>query len=297
MASEHSPISRVLLLVNERKAEAVAAAKAAAAALAAGGIEFFCPSEHPAELPAYSGNQPAVLVRDLAAADATARPGLAVVFGGDGTMISAARALSGFAIPLTGVNLGGLGFLMPIEPAELSEVLLQIVQGDYYLEPRTQIRGELWRAGRLVAADIAQNDIVINNGGISRMLGISLWVDGQPALEMRGDGMVIATPTGSTAYSLSAGGSIALPETEVMLVTPVAAHSLYTRPLVVSATSRLSLKFSNINAPALLSFDGQIFMDAEPGDEIIVQQNADRALFVWPRPGMFFKKLKATLWL
>lgn len=295
MASEYGPIKRVVLLVNGHKPEAVRYAGEAAEVLRQNGIEFFAPGRQTIGPEGYSGNEVMLLAQDLSAVPREDLPQLAIVFGGDGTMILAARALSPFGVPLTGVNLGGLGFLMPLEPDELPGILLQIVQGEYYLEKRTQIRGELWRGGRPVAADIAQNDIVINNGGISRMIGIKLCVDGRPALTMRGDGVVVATPTGSTAYSLSAGGSIVMPETEVMLVTPVAAHSLHTRPLVVSAGSSLSITLGNINSPVLLSFDGQHFLDVEPDDEIVIRQSESRALFVWPRAGMFFDKLNAKL--
>lgn len=289
----HSPIKRVVLLVNERKEDAVAAARDAVAALAAEGIEFFARDKNTAGLPAYSGNKQEVLAADIAATPEDERPGLAIVFGGDGTMISTARTLSEFGVPITGVNMGGLGFLMPVEPDTLPGALIDIVRGQYYLEQRTQIRGELWRDGKQMYAEIAQNDIVINNGGISRMIGIIVNVDGEQALEMRGDGMVVATPTGSTAYSLSAGGSIVLPETEVILVTPVAAHSLSTRPMVLPATSRITIRFHKMSAPAVLSFDGQSFIEAEPGDEIVIQQTNKRAQFIWPGSGMFFKKLKA----
>lgn len=294
-ANEHSPIKRVVLLVNENKPDAVAAAEAAVAALATEGVEFFGEGKGTAGLPAYSGNKQDVLAADIAAVAQDERPGLAIVFGGDGTMISTARTLSAFGVPITGVNMGGLGFLMPVEPETLPWSLIDIVRGDYYLEQRTQIRGEVWRGGKLVYSEIAQNDIVINNGGISRMIGITVNVDGKQALEMRGDGMVVATPTGSTAYSLSAGGSIVLPETEVILVTPVAAHSLSTRPMVLPATSRLVISIHKISAPAVLSFDGQSFVEATPGDEIVIQQTDKRAQFIWPQAGMFFKKLKAML--
>lgn len=292
-ANEHSPIGRVVLLVNERKADAVAAAKDAVNALASKGIEFFSCGQSTAGLPAYSGNKQELLAADIEATPEKERPGLAIVFGGDGTMISTARTLAAFEIPITGVNMGGLGFLMPVEPEELPWALLDIVNGDYYLEQRTQIVGELWRGGKKMVSEVAQNDIVINNGGISRMIGIMVSVNGKPALEMRGDGLVVATPTGSTAYSLSAGGSIVLPETEVILVTPVAPHSLSTRPMVLPAAAELTVKIRKISAPAVLSFDGQSFVEAEPGDEIVIRQTEKRAQFIWPHAGLFFKKLKA----
>lgn len=292
-AGKHSPIKRVVLLVNERKSDAVAAAEGAVAALNAKGIEFFSCGQATAGLPAYSGNNQEQMAADIEATPQGERPQLAIVFGGDGTMISTARTLAAFEVPITGVNMGGLGFLMPVEPDELPTALLDIVDGDYYLEQRTQIVGELWRGGEQMVAEIAQNDIVINNGGISRMIGITVSVNGKPALEMRGDGLVVATPTGSTAYSLSAGGSIVLPETEVILVTPVAPHSLSTRPMVLPAAAELTVKIRKISAPAVLSFDGQSFVEAEPGDEIVIRQTDKRAQFIWPHSGLFFKKLKA----
>lgn len=289
----HPAIGRVVLLVNERKPDAVAAAREACAALSERGVEFFASAHTTSGLPAYSGNDQELLVADLVQTVRENRPELAIVFGGDGTMISTARSLAALEIPITGVNMGGLGFLMPVEPEELPWALLDIVNGEYYLEARTQIRGELWRQGELLRCEVAQNDVVINNGGISRMIGITVKVNNEPALDMRGDGLVVATPTGSTAYSLSAGGSIVLPETEVILVTPVASHSLSTRPMVLPATTELAIKIRKTSAPAVLSFDGQSFVEAEPGDEIIIRQTAKRAQFIWPRAGLFFKKLKA----
>lgn len=295
MEHRQDRLERVVFLVNEQKPQAVAAAKTAARALSQAGVCFFAPETATVELPAYAGGAHAELAHDLSQAELAAWPQLAVIFGGDGTLIAAARMLAPFGIPIAGVNLGQLGFLMSLEVTEMPENLLKMVRGDYYLEPRMQIAGELWRGGSKIVSAAAQNDIVINNGSISRMIGISLWVDNQLALEMKGDGVVVATPTGSTAYSLSAGGSIVPPETEVMLITPVAAHSLYSRPLVVSAGSVLRLQFANVAGSAKVAFDGQLFCDVQAGDEVIIEASDHKALFAWPRPDMFFSKLKAKL--
>lgn len=288
-------LNKLVFLVNERKADAVAAADEACAFLRRHGVKFFLPVGASEDSVGYPGHDIDALVRDLRACPVHDQPELAVVFGGDGTLISAARLLAGFGIPLIGVNLGRLGFLMSLELDEMPGRLLDIVHGDYIIEPRTQIVGELVREGRTLAVEVAQNDIVINNGNISRMIGMELWVDGIQALAMKGDGLIVATPTGSTAYSLSAGGSIAMPETDVMLVTPVAAHSLSSRPLVISAASEIRVAFSNTAATAKVSFDGQIFFDLTSGDEIIIRKNPHAALFMWPEPGMFLKKLRAKL--
>ncbi len=295
MEHKQGSLTRVVFLVNGQKPRAVELALLAARALREAGIGFFAPAGAAAELPAYNNEDHLAIARDLAAAEKAAWPQLAVIFGGDGTLIAAARTLAPFGIPLAGVNVGQLGFLMSLEEAEMPGNLLQMLQEGYYLEPRMQIVGELARNGGRVCRATAQNDIVINNGSISRMIGVSIWVDDQLALEMKGDGVIIATPTGSTAYSLSAGGAVVPPETDVMLITPVAAHSLYARPLVVSAGSVLRLRFANVAGSAKIAFDGQLFYDVKAGDEVTVAASRDKALFAWPRPNMFFSKLKAKL--
>lgn len=158
-----------------------------------------------------------------------------------------------------------------------------------------QICGRVWRDGQQLMEGIAQNDIVINNGNISRMIDINVWIDGILAVEMKGDGLIVATPTGSTAYSLSAGGSIVLPETKVMLITPVAAHNLYSRPMVVSAESDIKLRVSSAADSAKIAYDGQQFQDIANGDVIEVRKFSHSAIFVWPERGMFLKKLKSKL--
>ena len=298
MEHKNTAVSRVVFLINDNKEAAVATAKEAADLLRQHGVRFFAPQgadDLLNGLPAYPGREQARLLADLQQSRTEDWPQLAVVFGGDGTLIAAARVLSAYGIPLVGVNLGSLGFLMSLELADMPHSLLKMVQGDYYLEQRTQIVGELLRGGRQIACEVAQNDVVINNGGISRMIGVSLWVDDQLALEIKGDGVVIATPTGSTAYSLSAGGSIVMPETDVMLVTPVAAHSLHSRPLVVSSGSVLRMRFNNLSASAGMAFDGQQFFALQASDEIVVRRNPHSVIFAWPQPGLFFDKLKTKL--
>lgn len=286
-------IDRVVFLLNEHKAWGVKAACTAAALLESQGVELMLPEE--GELPGYSGHRPELLLADLQKLPRENWPQLAVVFGGDGTLIAAARALSKLDIPLVGVNMGNLGFLMSLEPEGMPHNLLRLVQGEYFLEPRMQVFGQVWRDGAVISDGVAQNDIVINNGNISRMIDINVWIDGILAVEMKGDGLIVATPTGSTAYSLSAGGSIVLPETEVMLITPVAAHNLYSRPMVVSAKSNIMLRVSSAAESAKLSYDGQQFQDIANGDVIEVRRFEHPAIFVWPERGMFLKKLKSKL--
>ena len=287
-------INKIVFLINERKEDAVAAAAEAYEFLHGYGVEFFLPRDGSGTI-GYPGHDMEALARDLSASQRQYWPQLMVVFGGDGTLISAARVLAMFGIPLIGVNLGRLGFLMSLEPDEMPQRLLNILNGDYFIEPRMQIVGELVRDGHTLAVEVAQNDIVINNGSVSRMIAMQLWVDGTQALEMKGDGLIVATPTGSTAYSLSAGGSIAMPETDVMLVTPVAAHSLSSRPLVISSASEIRVTFNSSPSNVKISFDGQLFFDLAGGDEVVIRKNPHTALFMWPEQGMFLKKLRAQL--
>lgn len=287
-------ISKVVFIYNERKEDAVASSAEAYEYLLSHDVEFFLPEDAAGKV-GYTGNDVESLARDLSACQRQYWPQLVVVFGGDGTLIAAARVLAMFGIPLIGVNMGHLGFLMSLEPEDMPHQLMHILDGNYFIEPRMQIMGELVRKGRTLVAEVAQNDIVINNGTVSRMIATQLWVDGTQALAMKGDGLIVATPTGSTAYSLSAGGSIAMPETDVMLVTPVAAHSLSSRPLVISSSSEIRVTFSPTLANAKISFDGQKFFDLMAGDEIIIRKNAHTTLFMWPEPGMFMKKLRTQL--
>src|SRR6266567_5808606 len=157
---------------------------------------------------------------------------LIVVLGGDGTLLAAARAMNRKPVPLLAVNLGSLGFLTVITREELYSTLERVLAGDFDTQRRVQIEGELVRADETISSFLALNDVVLNKGAIARILDFELLVDGKFVSTYKSDGLIVCTPTGSTAYSLAAAGPIVVPSVEAFIVTPICAHTLSNRPIV-----------------------------------------------------------------
>src|SRR5208337_12253 len=166
---------------------------------------------------------------------------LLMVLGGDGTLLATARALNRKPVPILAVNLGGLGFLTVITQEELYPTLEGVLRGEYQSERRVQIEGSLNRAGEVITSFLALNDAVLNKGAISRILDFELRVNGQFVSSYKSDGLIVSTPTGSTAYSLAAGGPIIMPTVQAFIVTPICAHTLTNRPLVVPDTASIEI--------------------------------------------------------
>lgn len=200
-----------------------------------------------------------------------------IAFGGDGTLLDAASAVahSPFDAPLLGVNLGHLGFLTDVGRADLRPALDQLIAGTTTTETRLLLSGRVTRAGRLHAEHLALNDIVVTRGALARMIEIDVDVDDQLISHVKADGLIVATATGSTAYNLSAGGPILHPSADAIVLTPLAPHTLTNRPLVLPATSRITLK--PIIAPEsdpVLTFDGQYGVPLEAGDLVDIARAA-----------------------
>lgn len=217
-----------------------------------------------------------------------------VVLGGDGTLLSAARAVSQAGIPVLGVNLGSLGFLTEVPLDQLYPTLEGIENSRCNVETRSMVHGEVVRQGTVVSSYDALNDIVVGKGTISRLNSCDVYVDGEFVSAYKADSLIVSTPTGSTAYSLSAGGPIVMPTVNAFLVTPVSAHALTHRPLVVPDTSSIELIVNTGQDEAYLSVDGQVGMPVYDGDRVRCRKSEHQVKLLRVQ-GTFFDVLRAKL--
>ncbi len=196
---------------------------------------------------------------------------LIILFGGDGTFLYTARHFFGSDIPLLGVNLGKLGFLTEIEIDELDDTLQHLVEDNYTIEKRMLLDVKVIRDDRTVMEGTALNDAVVNRGSNARMIGLEIYINEQYVNSYRADGLITATPTGSTAYSLSAGGAIVNPRLNAILVTPICPHTLYVRPLVISEEEKVTIRVSGRSSDIKITVDGSKVHTLKTGDEIEIQ--------------------------
>lgn len=213
---------------------------------------------------------------------------LMIVFGGDGTLIHAARLLRGKPVPILGVNMGSLGFLTEIPRQDLWPVLADILEGRFQTDSRLKLTCRLYRDGKLVVEDEVLNDVVMNKGALARIADHELSVDGQYVTTYKSDGVIVATPTGSTAYSLSAGGPIVHPVVDCMIVTPICSHALTQRPIVVPSERTIHFDLKGTAEDVYLTLDGKAGHSLRPGDRIEVHRSPNRVLLVRnPKMGYF----------
>ena len=213
---------------------------------------------------------------------------MVIVLGGDGTLIHAARLLRGRAVPILGVNMGNLGFMTEIPRQDIWPVLSDVLQGRFQTESRLKLTCRCYRAGQVVVEDEVLNDVVINKGALARMVDHEMSVDGQYVTTYKSDGVIVATPTGSTAYSLSAGGPIIHPIVDCMIVTPICPHALTQRPIVIPSERVVHLDLKESAEDVYLTLDGKAGHVLRPGDRIEVQRSPNRALIVRnPKMGYF----------
>jgi len=239
--------------------------------------------------------------RDLGAPEHAlgARADVFVVFGGDGTILAAAREAAPRGIPILGVNLGAFGFLAEVTDLEVNDALDRLLAGDYHLDERMMLRAELRREDRPLREFLALNDIVVTKSGYARLLRVRTYVNDDHLATHRADGLIVATPTGSTAYSLSAGGPIVHPSVRAMVVTPICAHTLNARAVVVSADDVIALRLDPVGAPpppAILTVDGQEGFPLAADDEVRVGRSPHVARLIrFGREG-FYTVLRSKLW-
>jgi NAD+ kinase len=217
----------------------------------------------------------------------TKHPDFVLVLGGDGTLLSAARAVAHEGVPILAVNLGSLGFLTEIPLNELYPALESVDRGECPVELRSVLDCRLMRGGECISRHFALNDVVVNKSAISRLVEFDLYIDGNFVFLYKADGVIIATPTGSTAYSLAAGGPVLMPSVDAFVVTPVCPHSLTHRPLVVTQNSQIELKVETGEEQAFLSIDGQVGVPVQQGDQVICQRAEHRVKLLRVRRTFF----------
>ncbi len=220
---------------------------------------------------------------------------LLIVLGGDGTLLSAARALGNHKVPILAVNLGGLGFLTSVTLDELYPLLEQVVAGKHRISERMMLDAEIVRGGQAAEQQCALNDAVVNKAALARMLDFDVHVDGDHVGRYRADGLVVATPTGSTAYSLAAGGPIIDPDLDAFVITPICPHMLTNRPLVVPDTARIELDFAAADEPVYITLDGQIGFQLKPKDRVSISKSKSRVALVRPPTKTYFEVLRSKL--
>ena len=199
-------------------------------------------------------------------------PGLVIVLGGDGTLLSVARIFASTGTPILGVNLGSLGFLTEVRLADLYAALEGWRGGCHDVDARAMLHAELWRDGALRSSYEALNEVVVSKGDIARMGDFAVELDGKSVARFRADGVIVSTPTGSTAYTLAANGPILTPNVDAMVVTPICPHLLTLRPIVVRGDARLTVRVEGIANQAALTVDGQKAVELLLGDEVRCRQ-------------------------
>lgn len=218
-----------------------------------------------------------------------------IVLGGDGTLLSVARALRSRQVPILGVNLGSLGFLTDVALKDIYQTLESIAAGDVKIEQRTLLTAELLRKGETVLTERVFNDVVITKGAIARIVEVGVDVDDQFVAIVRADGVIVATPTGSTAYSLAAGGPILHPALDAMILTPICPHTLTYRPVVIPDRSVVELTLRGDPGEVYATFDGQVSEPMKPGDTIRVRKSRTTVKLVSQADKNYFQVLRHKL--
>jgi NAD+ kinase len=220
---------------------------------------------------------------------------LAFVLGGDGTLLGVARQLAPFCIPILGVNVGHLGFLTESEPGDVEEAVRRVIEREYDLETRLMLEVSVYRQGKKIRTGIGLNDAGITKGSFARMVTIDVHVDDIYVDTFSGDGVLISSPTGSTAYSLSCGGPIVSPHLQVMVVTPICPHTLFSRPFVIDDKQEIRLDVHAAHHDLCLTIDGQVGVRLEPEDTIRVKRSDYHTTLVKWRDREFFTVLRQKL--
>jgi NAD+ kinase len=221
---------------------------------------------------------------------------LAIVIGGDGTLLNVARRLAGAKVLLVGVNMGRLGFLTDIAADEMLAQVERILAGEYEIEERFMLTAEIMRNGRIIHRASALNDVIIGKGELARMIELEVYQDGEFVHSMRGDGMIVATPTGSTAYALSAGGPILFPGIPVMVLVPICPHTLSNRPIVIGSDSVVEITVTAIgDQQVAVTLDGQEMYPLEAQDHVFVRRARRLVLLAHPSGRSHYEVLRAKL--
>ncbi|OFW38720.1 MAG: NAD(+) kinase [Acidobacteria bacterium RIFCSPLOWO2_12_FULL_60_22] len=223
------------------------------------------------------------------------RSDLILVLGGDGTLLAAARNVESHNVPILAVNLGSLGFLTAVTVGELYDSLELVLDGKHQIDCRKMLQVQVIRAGNVAGTYQALNDAVLNKAAIARILDFEAYVDGRFLTLFKADGVIISTPTGSTAYSLAAGGPIIYPSVEAFIVTPICPHTLTNRPVVVPDRSRIEIVIKGEAESVFLTVDGQVGLSLHHEDRIVCDLSPSRINLVRPPHKEFFEVLRSKL--
>lgn len=287
MKNQSRPIARLGIIANTSKPEAHAIVQKAARLIAASGRTVYSDLAT-SELAGLKGRtfpDAATLTRNV---------DVILVCGGDGTMLRVARELGGSVTPLLGINIGALGFLTDVPSSALPHALKQLWAGDYQIEKRAMIEATGDTRDRVVRS-VALNDFVVSRGIVSRLIELEVSVDGEMLTRYRCDGLIFSSPTGSTAYSLAAGGAVVCPTAEVFTITPICPHTLSNRSVIVSLTSSIDVKVISEKPETILSADGQSESQLAAGDVITVRRSRNSVRLIHLSGTSFFKTLRHKL--
>ncbi len=279
-------IRTIGIISRPRRADIAAAVPPLMEWLKARKCEVFCDDETATCIPAGAHQRRRQELADVS--------DLLIVLGGDGTLLAAARAAAERRVPILPVNLGGLGFLTSVTREELYPLLEQVLAGQHHVSERVMLQAEVFRAGKRIETHRALNDAVLNKGAVARMIDLDLRIDGDFVSKYRADGLIVSTPTGSTAYSLSAGGPIIHPVVAAFVITPICPHTLSDRPLVVPDTAVIEVEWAEGEA-AYVTLDGQIGIDLKPSDRVRVTKAPETIFLVRAPRKTYYEVLRNKL--
>jgi NAD+ kinase len=279
---------RVGIVARRDRAEAIEVVRGLVKWLGAHGREVVVDGETAGAL-----GLPGVIVAEKS--ELPGKVDLIVVLGGDGTLLSVARRVDGLDVPILGVNLGGLGFLTATTLEALFPTLEAVLRGEYTAEERVVLVASLVRRGVPATEQQALNDVVVAKGALGRLIDLEVRADGQPMTAYRADGLIIATPTGSTAYNLSAAGPILFPTMDAVVLTPICSHTLTNRPIVLPASARLEVTLLTEAPDVVLSVDGQPGPPVAAGDVVHVRRAGARIRLIRDPRKSYFEVLRTKL--
>jgi NAD+ kinase len=224
-----------------------------------------------------------------------AKTDMIILLGGDGTLLAAARMMGDSTVPILPVNLGGLGFLTSVTLEELYSVLEEVLAGNHRISERVLLEAQVLRGGQVIEQQRALNDAVLNKAALARIIDLELLIDGGYVCSYKADGLIVSTPTGSTAYSLAAGGPIVYPVLDAFVITPICPHSLTNRPLVVPDTMRIEIDFHCGDESIFLTLDGQVGIELKEGDRVAIRKAPTKLRVVRPVKKTYFQILRNKL--
>ncbi len=288
----HESIRRVGVVIKPNHAEALQTTCRLVEWLTAHGIKLFGTTDLGREwIEAETGCQIEIVPHDRLAASVD----LIVVLGGDGTMIATSRMMGDYDVPVLGINYGTLGYLAEFRVEELIPALESVLTGDYRIDTRVRVAVDLYRSGEMLMHQRALNDVVINKSALARIIEIEARMNGMLISGFRADGLIVSTPTGSTAYNLSAGGPVVYPSMNALVIAPICPFTLSDRPIVVPDDCLIELRLRTPNEEVVLTLDGQFGLPIQTEDRILIRKSLTTFKIVQPMNRNYFEVLREKL--